>query len=480
MVNKSFTAQYVIKARDAFSKQANDAAKAFGKFNKQSGIAKKSAKALGNAFKVAGASIVGAITSVVFVGGKFETAMADMQAITGATGKDFNFLRNEALKLARDTVTSQTEVANVMKLVASAKPELLKNIPALTKMTASVLLLKNAGVDSEIAANAVAGGLNAFGKGAKFANKFVNILAAGSKFGSSEIRDTAEAVKIAGPGARAAGLSFLQLNAAIQTTARGNIKGTQAGTALNAIFGRLRRTGIDFQKIGLEKSFLIVKKRLESIKDPTARAKAEAKLFGEEHAKVGLALLNNVKLLGQFERDLSGTNVATEQAKIRLQTFSKALEKIKIIGEGVLTKVFIKLAPKITDMANKFGVWFDQLNNDDLQGFVDILSTALDVMKGIASFTGGAAKAFSNVGQGIGNLAGAAASGNLLNELFGDKSESLTGGGALKANGSGANKLSVDANVNVGLDKGLKQTAPASVSTIQSRNDTGMGAFAAL
>ena len=144
MVNKSFTAQYVIKARDAFSKQANDAAKAFGKFNKQSGIAKKSAKALGNAFKVAGASIVGAITSVVFVGGKFETAMADMQAITGATGKDFNFLRNEALKLARDTVTSQTEVANVMKLVASAKPELLKNIPALTKMTASVLLLKNA------------------------------------------------------------------------------------------------------------------------------------------------------------------------------------------------------------------------------------------------------------------------------------------------------------------------------------------------
>lgn len=304
--------------------------------------------------------------------------MAELSAITGAVGKDFDKLNAQSLALAKSSVTAQSEVARGIKLVASAKPELLDNLPLLVKTTEQILLLKNAsGLELAEAATVGAQSLNIFGKGAEFAGKFVNILAAGSKFGSSEIQDTGQAVLLSGGAARNAGLGFLELNAAIQVAALGGFKGSQAGTALNAILGRLQRKGIDFKKLGLEKSFTLVKDALDGQTDSTKRALLASEIFGEEHAKVGFALINNVSQFGNFERKLKGTNVAQEQAAIRLNTFNTRIKQLGISIKDKLIAAFTRLEPTFSGLITKATEFIDAITPAQVNAFANSIKNTV-------------------------------------------------------------------------------------------------------
>ena len=386
---------YLFIAQDKFSRIADKVErktrKVRGGFGKLSLAAKKSAvsfkksaatfvKGFGAMFTAAAAFF--GIRGFLTVGARFQDSMADLSAITGAAGEDLQNLQNTIFSLAKASSTSADEVAEAFKLVASAKPELLENLDALASTTEQVLLLKNAaGIELADAANIAAQGLNIFGVGADQAARFVNVLAAGAKLGSSEIRDTGAAMLLAGPIARAAGLSFEQLNSAIQATAKGGIKGAQAGTALSAIFGRMQRAGIDFQKLGLQGSFELIKKKMDSLTGATDRALFAADIFGEEHSKVGFSLLNNVRLLGQYEKSLAGTNIAQEQANIRLATFSAKARRMGVIFKESVIKAFIKLAPVLTKLTEDVAVFLEGIKPEHIGTFVQSIKEAIGVAK---------------------------------------------------------------------------------------------------
>ncbi len=407
---------YLYIARDKYTRVAEKVARVTGKVRRKFVGLNKTMLRVRAGFKgivrgmssgfarlaAAAAGFFGA-RAIVQAGTRFQDAMADLSAITGATGEDLDNLRKKTLAMAKASVTAQGEVATAIKLVASAKPDLLKNLDALTATTEQVLLLKNAaGIELASAANITAQALNIFGVAASKANDFVNVLAAGAKLGSSEIAETGEAMLLAGPAARAAGLDFVQLNAAIQTVAKGGIKGARAGTALNSILGRLRRQGFDFQKLGLEGTFEKVKEKLDRVKNSTKRAQLEAKIFGEEHAKVGLAILNNTRLLGQYERTLKGTNVASEQAAIRMATFSTKMRSLSIAISDKLIRVFNKLEPILTKQIEIIGLWFESLNERDIESFTNFLKGMAAVLATVAHVAGWVATAFKSIGTFIG------------------------------------------------------------------------------
>ena len=422
-MSRSFNVLYRFLAKDSFSgvskKIKNNNKKlstSFKKLDRDMKTSGRSFKGMSggfvSGFRGMAAAAIGffSIKGFFGVGAGFQDALADLSAITGSTGKDLDNLRDKILSMAKTSVTAQADVAEAVKLVASAKPELLKNIDALTATTDAVLLLKNAaGIELADAANITAQSLNIFGAGADQASRFVNVLAAGAKLGSSEIADTGAALLIAGPGARAAGLSFEQLNAAIQTVAKGGIKGTQAGTALNAIFGRMRRLGIDFQKLGLEESFNQIGKALDRTTNSTARAKLEAKIFGEEHAKVGLAILDNTKLLSEYSTSLAGTNIAQEQADIRLATFSSKFRKLGIILKDTVIRTFLRLEPVLTRQAAAFGDYLDKVDPKQITAFADSLGVLVTASVTIAKGFGTVLDILTRVGKAIGEISGAIA-----------------------------------------------------------------------
>ena len=422
------------------------------------------------------------------VGAGFQDALADLSAITGSTGKDLDSLKDKILSMAKTFVVSQDEVATAFKLIGSAKPELLKNIDALTATTEAVLLLKNAaGIELADAANITGQALNIFGEGADQASRFVNVLAAGAKLGSSEIADTGAALLLAGPNARAAGLSFEQLNAAIQTVAKGGIKGSQAGTALSAIFGRLRRSGRDFKKLGLEGVFRSVARELDSATSSTERAVLEAKIFGDEHGKVGLSILNNVKLLTEYSASLAGTNVAQEQSDIRLNTFSAKFRKLGIILKDTVIRTFLRLEPVLTKQAAAFGNYLDQVDPSQVLAFADSLGVLVKASVSIAKGFGTVLTILVGVGKAIGEISAAIATLDFSkfstetkafgNEFFGGAAidatrsfvEDLFGIGTPATVGvpiGGSTSSTTDINLNLNAPPGVVQSMQ---STTQGR-----------
>ena len=276
------------------------------------------------------AGVVLAFRQAIIAGAAFEQSIADLSAITGATGKDLKFLSDAAKEFGATTTLSASQVADAFKLVASAKPDLLANLPALKAVTAqTILLAQAASIDVPAAANVLGTALNQFGASANRAAEFVNVLAAGAKFGSSEIVATASALQKAGIVAKGASVSFLSLNAAIQVLAKGGQKAEIAGTGLKGVLLKLStRAKAEFNPavVGLSQAF-------QNMKDAGLGTTEMLELFQEEGFTAGKMLIDNVELLKQFEETLKGTNTAAEQAATKVNTLGGDWKKFKSVVE---------------------------------------------------------------------------------------------------------------------------------------------------
>ena len=312
-------------------------------------------------------------------GADFQTAMADMSSITGATGEDLKFFREETLRMAKASATMAPEVANAFKLVASAKSDLLKDPKGLSKVTEQVLLLKTAAsLELSQAANVLLESLNQFGAGADRAAEFVNILAAGSKVGASEVGQTGAAIVKAAVNAKLAGLSFVELNASIQVLAKNGIKAELAGTGLKTMFLALTtQTNNNFNPaiVGMGRA-------LENLSKANLNATEIEKLFGREAFAIGKILIDNRKLVGQWTQEMTGTAVAQEQAAINLNTFNVKMRRLGITIKNVLIRTFLRLEPLLSKTIVKFTEFFDQISEDQIKVFSDNI---VDVATGLGN-----------------------------------------------------------------------------------------------
>ena len=421
----AFEVSVIFNAINKFSGPVRKMTKSFDEFQKRNKRTQAAVKKTRSELKrfAAAALSVATVMKIFRVTSNFENRLLELSAITGATGKDLDFLKKSAFELGKSMAFSGAETLEAFKLVASAKPELLANLPALKNVTKEVLTLATAsGIDLATASAFTAQSLNIFGKNAEHASRFVNVLAAGAKFGASEVHETGEALLIAGPAAKAAGLTFEQLNAAIQTTALGGIKAQRAGTALNSIFIKLQKAGFDLRKQKLENVFGIVEKALNSQKSAAARTQLAIQLFGEEHIKVAEALIANRGHLTAFERKLTGTNVATEQANIRLESLSKRWRIISTIIEQKVVIAMDKLRPIINSLLSGFEDILKVLTPqtiDDIamafRGLATILTPIVFVIKEFIKLFINALALIGKLGKTFGLIGAEIASGGQLN-----------------------------------------------------------------
>lgn len=316
------------------SRQVDKAAKSLNHLGRESTNTEKATDGLLKKFKAyAGIAAIGkVIWDVIDAHREFQKSISELSAITGATGKDLEFYKNQALALGSSTIFSASQVAEAFKLVASAKPDLLESKEALADVTKQVLTLAEAsGLELPMAAQSLGSALNQFQAGADQANRFVNVLAAGAKYGASEIDMTAEALKNVGSVASATGLSFEETNAAIQALAAAGIKGAEAGTGLRGVLLKLAsqsRTEFNPQIVGLETAM----KNLAAAHLSTADL---VKLVGQESITAATALINQAGTIGELTDKLTGTNVAMEQAAINTDNLDGDIKAMKSSWEAV-------------------------------------------------------------------------------------------------------------------------------------------------
>lgn len=268
-----------------------------------------------------------AMQSLAAPGVAFEQSMADLSAITGITGNELDSLGDQARKVGRQSGLGAAQAVNAYKVLASQIEVSKIGMDGLNMLQKqSITLAKASGMDIESAALSLSGTINQFGLEASEAERVINILAAGSKYGAAEIPELAQSFKVVGAAANAAGLSVESTAGALEVLSKNNLKGAEAGTALRNIMLKMQTTlGVDFKKTSMTEA-------LDALKPKLNDATYLSKVFGIENIAAAQFLIANSNAVQEMTDKVTGSNVAQEQAAIRSQTMA---DRMAVIRENV-------------------------------------------------------------------------------------------------------------------------------------------------
>nr|WP_269836767.1 phage tail tape measure protein [[Clostridium] innocuum] len=182
-------------------------------------------------------TVIGGVgVAAVKTAADFDSAMSQVAAVSGATGKDFDTLRNKAREMGAKTKFSATEAAEAMNYMAMAgwkTEDMLDGIEGVMNLAAA------SGEDLATTSDIVTDALTAFGLSAKDSGHFADILAAASSNANTNVSMMGETFKYCAPIAGALGFSAEDTAEAIGLMANAGIKSSQAGTALRTIMNNL-------------------------------------------------------------------------------------------------------------------------------------------------------------------------------------------------------------------------------------------------
>ncbi|TDB57246.1 phage tail tape measure protein [Photorhabdus khanii] len=324
--------RYAGQESDRFSRRASEGVKKTEQSYHSLGSAIKSVS--GQLALLAGTGF--SLGVVINTTRQYSQALSDLSAITGATGEQLKAFDKAAQQMGRTTEYTASQAATALKLMASAKPELMKTSDGLIKATNSALILAQAGGTTlPDATRTLALSLNQFGASAAEADRYINVLAAGAKYGSSEITNTAAAIKNGGVAAAQARVSFEELNAAIQVLAEREVKAGEAGTALRNVILMLERGGDKT----LKPSVVGLSVALENLGKKSLSTTSMVKMFGLENVNAATILTKNVDKLNELKTALTGTNTAFEQAKTRTDNLNGDLLSLTSAFEGMIIQI---------------------------------------------------------------------------------------------------------------------------------------------
>jgi TP901 family phage tail tape measure protein len=297
-----------------------------------------------------GATLIGnAFSNAIRYSIEFEKTLSNLKALTGASSVDMKYYKEAASEMGSQFGETGVEMAEAFKIVGSAKSELLKNKEGLVAVTAAaVTLSKASGMDLPTAADKLVVAMNQLGAPYTEAIRYVNGMAAAAKEGSSEIENQTESLVKFGSVANKLKIPLEQALAMIEALSEKGIKDEIAGTGIKSFLLKLEKGAKDTRPsvVGLQQA-------LENLKKKNIDVNGAQKIFGEEAANVGLALIEQTDRVKQLTKAVTGTNEAFVQAGINGDNVSGALGRLSakwtntkesfLNGQGAITSFFKNL-----------------------------------------------------------------------------------------------------------------------------------------
>jgi len=203
-----------------------------------SSIAQKGLQATSDILKGSIAALGGLGAAAVKVGSDFEGAMSKVEAISGATGRELDALKEKAKEMGASTKFSATESANAFEYMAMAgwkTEDMLSGIEGIMNLAAA------SGEELATTSDIVTDALTAFGLAAKDSTHFADILAQASSNANTNVGMMGETFKYVAPVAGALGYTAEDTALAIGLMANAGIKSSQAGTSLRSMMSRLTK-----------------------------------------------------------------------------------------------------------------------------------------------------------------------------------------------------------------------------------------------
>lgn len=294
-------------------------------------------------------------------GAALNASLADLQAISGATGRELETVERFARSTAREFGVSASGAVESYKLLLSQlSPELTKNTAALDAMGRNVAILsKTMGGDTTAAAEVLTTAMNQYGvsledpmEASRQMADMMNIMAAAGREGSAELPTIKVALEQCGMAAKAARVSFAETNAAIQVLDKAGKKGSEGGVALRNVMSTLAQGRFlpkdvreELAAAGISVNDLTDKskslaERLQVLKPVMADDALFSKLFGKENSAAAMALVQGIPKVEQWTAAISGTNTAVEQSKVIMETYNERLARVQAKFDDIKISIF--------------------------------------------------------------------------------------------------------------------------------------------
>jgi len=188
---------------------------------------------------IAGAGVVmaGGILTAVNAAAEFERKLDFFAAVSGATQKEYDAIRQKAIQLGADTIYSANQIADSFVELSKSGVSTKDILDGIGQAVANL----GASTDMPLAdaAKSLTTILNTFGISADEAVKVVDRLAGAANASSIDVGDLITTMTYAGASAKTAGISFEDVNNAIALLGERGIKGSKAGTGLRQMFDKL-------------------------------------------------------------------------------------------------------------------------------------------------------------------------------------------------------------------------------------------------
>lgn len=290
--------------------------------------------------------VTAAIRSIIRTLANFGQAISTVQAVTRATGAEFDALSKRARDLGRTTRFTATQAAEGMVELARAGLEVNETLIA----TEQVLLLAQAtNIDLALSARIAANTMRAFKKDAEDLEKVVDILTNTANSSTQTIVDLAEAMKLGAPAAVKLKIPLETVSAALGVLADNAQRGSIGGAGFAQLLARLakrgpklataiRRGGFALEDFNVETQGLIpVLRRLGELNLSTAE---EFEIFEFRAFRAAAILSTNVDAVQKLA-DENGNlfNVVRDVARIMDDNLNGALLRVKSAMEAVVLEV---------------------------------------------------------------------------------------------------------------------------------------------
>ena len=317
-------------------------------------------------------AVVGLMTSAlksnIETAKNFEKSMSQLSSLTGMVGDDLNKLKDYAIELGASTTLTASEVADAFKMIGSQQPQLLASGEALKSVTKNAITLAEAaGIELAAAASTLSVSINQMGGESENAERYINVLAAASQKGAGDIAWLGEAITKSGTTAKAVGTDYEELVANLEQLAKAGYDASTAGTALRSIIMNLeKQTNQQYKPsvVGLTQAF---KNLGEANLDLTQYQAIAGKMFAAQ-AK---ALADASSEAKKMKEEITGTNIAEEQAKINTDNLDGSLKSLASAWEGLnlhinssngLLKITVDWLTEVIRYADKAVQKLDNLN----------------------------------------------------------------------------------------------------------------------
>lgn len=332
---------------------------------------------------------------IIETGAAFDSQMSAVAAISGATGKDLERLRDKAKEMGETTSFSATESAQALEYMAMAG---WKTDDMVDGLSGVINLAAASGENLASVSDIVTDAMTAFGMSAEESTHFADVLAKASSSANTNVSMMGETFKYVAPLAGTLGYSVEDMSIGIGLMANAGIKGSQAGTSLKTALANMAKptdkqaAAMDDLGISLEnatggtKSFMEVMENLRSsiggidvelvdsegnlreyddiIADlsqtteglsKVQQIQAAATIFGKESMSGMLSIVNaSTKDFVALTQSIYNADGATEKmSKTRLDNLSGDVTLFKSALEGVGISISEKVSPVLRDVVEK-------------------------------------------------------------------------------------------------------------------------------